>query len=164
MKTNLDALKSEIPAELAKRGLIIFHSYSVGLSQMPELKWDARKYGDYKPFLDVAQELGAKLVAFHHHELDSDLVESTIDDLPSAGLDFDDVQTYERRLRELSVYEGFVCSIELSFDAAGVRYIFAITAPWYDDLMSILDELDLSEDMIGDEDEDEPYGGYYSKN
>ncbi len=44
-------------------------------------------------------------------------------------------------------------------------YFFELHAPWYDEYRDIRDELDMIEEGPVDEDEeDENFGGYYSKN
>jgi hypothetical protein len=42
-------------------------------------------------------------------------------------------------------------------------YMFELQTDWYSELNNILDELDLA-DLGDDEDDDETFGGYYSRN
>jgi len=124
MKLNLDSLKAEIQSYLKDNGFVVFHAFSRSLDDMPEVDWDTRRYPDYKEFLSVAKRLEAPLIVFHHREFSSDIVDRAIEDLPAAGLDYDDQRAYEQRLRELSVYEGFTCLIEISFDPKGTSQCY----------------------------------------
>lgn len=163
MTHNLDNLKNEIGSDLATRGMAVFHSGGRLDGAHRTVNWDTKNYPDFRSFLDVAQQLGIKLVAFSHSELDSDVIESAIDDLEALGLDYDEQKSYERRLRELSAYEGFICSISLSFDYNDVCYLYEVEAEWYEELVSLLEELDIAEGLTADDDDDS-FGGYYSKN
>ena len=164
MKQNLDTLKADIRSELTNRGLTVFHDSGRLDAETRYLRWDTKNYPDYKAFLDVAQQLGVKLMAFSHSELDADLIESAIDDLENLGFEYDEQKTYERKLRELSVYDGFICSIALSFDYKGICYLYEIDAEWYQELMNLLDELDLAEGLNTEGEDEDSFGGYYSKN
>lgn len=74
----------------------------------------------------------------------------------------DDKRDLERRIRELSIYEGFICAIELSFDFEGRIYLFELQTEWYEEWHDILDQL---EDAGPDGPEEAGgYGGFYSNN
>ena len=131
---------------------------------MPEVDWDTRRYPAFQQFLAVAKQLEMKLIVFHHRELAPGIIERAIDDLEASEFDFDDQRIYEQRLRELSVYEGFTCMIELSFDYKDTLYLFELRAEWFIELSEILDQLSISDDDDDNEPESDPLGGYYSKN
>ena len=164
MKLNLDSLKSEITTYLKDHGFVTFHAFSRSLDGMPEVDWDTRRYPDFKEFLNVAKQLDARLIVFHHREFASDIIDRAIDDLGASGFDYEDQRVYEQRLRELSVYEGFTCLIELSFDYEDTLYLFELRTEWFTELTQILDQLTLSDDDSDDGPEADPLGGYYSKN
>jgi hypothetical protein len=164
MKLNLDSLKSEIQTYLKDNGFVTYHAFSRSLDGMPEVEWDTRRYPDFHEFLHVAKRLEARLIVFHHREFSSEIIERAIDDLPGAGLDYDDQRVYEQRLRELSVYEGFTCLIELSFDYQDTLYLFELRTEWFTELTQILDQLTISDDDEDGGPDADPLGGYYSKN
>src|ERR1700712_2913182 len=164
MKLNLDSLKSEIESYLKDNGFVVFHAFSRSLDDMPEVDWDTRRYPDYKDFLKVATSVDTRLIVFHHREFTADIIERAIDDLPGAGFDYDDQRMYEQRLRELSVYEGFTCLIELSFDYKETLYLFELRTEWFSELTHILDQLTISDDDAEGGPDTDPLGGYYSKN
>ena len=163
MKVNLDTLKTEIEAHLKDSGFLIFHGFSRNGEHEAFIEWDTSRYPDYKKFLSVAKRLEVRLIVLHHRDFSAEMIEEAIDELNATGLEYDDRRTYEQKLRELSVYEGFTCALELSFDYGGKVYLFELQADWYKELNQILDELTVNEEPGSGEDED-PLGGYYSKN
>ena len=162
MKQNLDTLTTEIDAYLRQAGFIVFYGMSRSIDDIPEIDWDTAHYPDYRQFLDVARQLEARLIVLHHRKFDSEIIERALDQMETTSLEYDESRHVENRLRELNMYDGFTCVIELSFDHSGVMYMFELRTEWYNELNSILEQLDMAPD---DEDEDdETFGGYYSKN
>jgi hypothetical protein len=166
MKPNLDEMKTEIPEQIESRGLAVFPGFSRIMDQMPIVFWDSGKNPDYKAFLDAAGKIGAKVVVFHNREFAADLVDDALERLEqAAGLVREEQRAYDRRLREMRVYDGFTCAIELSFDLNGIAYMFELRTEWFDELNQILDDLESSIPDDHDEDDDrDPIGGYFSKN
>jgi hypothetical protein len=160
---NLDTLKSEIDAYLKSHGFVVFHGLPNGLVERPEIDWDTAHYPDFRDFLAVAKQLDVRLVVFHHREFTAAIIDRAIEELQDAAYDFDDQRDVEHRLRELRVYDGFTCSLALSFEHEGVTYFFELRTEWFTELNTILDELDMFPDDEEDGDEN-PLSGYYSKN
>jgi hypothetical protein len=156
MKVNLDTLKTEIEAYLQENGFLTFHGFSRNGEDEAFIEWDTSRYSDYKQFLHLAKRLEVRLIVLHHRDFSAEIIDAT-------GLEYEDRRTYEQKLRELGVYEGFTCALELSFDYDGKVYLFEIQADWYRELNQILDELTVNGEPGNGEDED-PLGGYYSKN
>ena len=67
-QTNLDTLKSDIDAHLKAKGFIVFRGHARGIVERPEVDWDAARHPDYREFLNVAEQLGVRLIVFHHRE------------------------------------------------------------------------------------------------
>lgn len=163
MKQNLDTLKTEIDAYLKDSGFVVFYGLSRSIDDTPEIDWDTAHHPDYKQFLDVAKQLGAKLVVLHHREFDSEIIERALDQLESTSFELEDGRHLETRLRELNMYDGFTCVIEMSFDHQDVMYMFELRTDWYNELNDILEQLDMAPDD-DESDDDGTFGGYYSKN
>lgn len=163
MKHNLDALKTEIEAYLEKAGFVVFHGFSRGLDAWPEVNWDTAHQPDYRKYLDVAKQLGVKLIVFHHREFSTAVVDRALDELSAGGFEYEDQRQVESRLRELSMYDGFTCVLELSFEFGDSMYMFQLRTEWYEELNEIMEQLDLG-NADEEDDEEEPFGGYYSKN
>ncbi len=66
-------------------------------------------------------------------------------------------------MRQLRAYEGFTCSVELSFTLEGRIYLYESHTEWYAALNEILAELDAASGNE-DEAEDGSMGGYFSNN
>lgn len=165
MKLNLDSLRADIEKQLKTEGFAVFHSFSRhshDLGAQP-IEWDTAQYPDYRSFLEVARQLGVKVVCLHHRQFSADMVEDALEGLAEMPYEYEDRKDLERRLRELSVYDGFTCAVELSFDHDQNFYLFDLQADWYREMNELLDELTLGSDDDS-EDDDNPLGGYYSKN
>ena len=166
MRQNLDTLKTEIPAEIGRRKLVVFPAFSRALEQTAMVYWDTEKRPDFREFLDVAEHAGARLVVFHDRQFSADMVEDALARLEECQMPRDEQRTLDRRLRELRVYDGFTCGIELSFTSESTVYLYELQTEWYDELHDILDDIDAyTPDEDEEEEEDEgPIGGYFSKN
>ena len=76
------------------------------------------------------------------------------------------IRLFSKRLRDMRIYEGVTCSLELAFDYHSRLYVYEMQPDWYDEFLSVEDEImALISDPEGmEEDDDEPLGGYFSKN
>jgi hypothetical protein len=164
MKINLDSLKAEMVTHLKENGFVVFHGFSRNVDEGPEVEWDTFHYPDYKDFVAVAKQLGVKLMVLHHREFSSAIIDRASDELASSALEYQEQRGVEQRLRELAMYDGFTCMIELSFDLADTIYVFELRTEWYNELNAILEELDMQSGIEAADDDDDPLGGYYSKN
>ena len=68
------------------------------------------------------------------------------------------------RLRQLEAYEGFTCSLQLSFALENRVYLFELHTEWFDALADILGELETALEESEDEEEQGPLGRYFSNN
>jgi hypothetical protein len=163
MKQNLDALKDEIQQHLEREGFLVFHGFSRPLEGARQIRWNTRTHPDFRPFANVARQVGAKMLVLYAPQFDTILIDETLSELEEADLPRDEKRAFERRLREIRAYEGFTHEIQLSFDYEGYVYLFELQTEWFDDYQNLLDEIDASvpED---DDDEDGPIGGYFSNN
>lgn len=165
MKLNLDALKTEIQEYLEGEGFSIFHGFSRMMQSQSLVLWDSERYPDYKPFVQTAKTAGAKIMILNEREFSSDIVDDALEQLEVSDLPMEDQRTIERRLKEMRVYEGFTCSLELSYDYQGRIFLFDLQTDWYEDFSSLLEDLEFFEADDQDVDENEgPIGGYFSKN
>ncbi len=163
MRPNLDELKSEIPGQIESRGLTLFPGFSRAMDQLTMVFWNSKKNPDYRDFLNAAEKTGAKVIVFYDREFASELIEDALERLEESDLPREEQRSYERRLREMRVYDGFTCAIELSFDMNGVAYMFELRTEWYEELTDMLDDIESS--MPEDEEDDNGHmGGYFSKN
>lgn len=168
MDLNLDTLKREILEYLDSVGLAVFHGLAGGLDGQPMVLWDTERHPDYQAFLDVAVKSETRLIVFAAREFQNSDTEDLLAQLDDLELTRDEKRDYEKRLRALRVHEGVTCSLELAFDHHSRLYVYEMQPDWYDEFLTVEDELmSLMADpdgMDGDHDHDEPLGGYFSKN
>jgi hypothetical protein len=162
---NLDTLKGEIEQYLEEQGFAIFRGFPRVLDSLPLVYWDCDRYPGYKAFLETAKAAGVRLMVYHQHEFSSDQIDSALERLEACELPRDEFRATERRLKEMRMYDGFTCELELSFDYQGRIYVFDLHTEWYDELSDMLDDIHMLGDGPEDDDQnDHPMSGYFSKN
>jgi hypothetical protein len=105
------------------------------------------------------------VVIFASREFQATDVDELLAQLDDLELTREDKRDYENRLRDLRIHEGVTCSLELAFDYQSRLYVYEMQPDWYDEFLSVEDELmSLIADHEDMDDDDEPLGGYFSKN
>jgi len=160
---NLDTLKREILDSLEAGGFAIFHGSPGGLEGLPMVLWDVEHYPDYQMFLESARKIGANLIIFASREFKSSDVDDLLEQLEDCDLARDEQRDYERRLRELRIFEGVTCSLEIAFDHGSRLYVYEVRPDWYDDFLNLEEEIN-SRLEENDLDAGNSLGGYFSKN
>jgi hypothetical protein len=162
MALDLETLRTEILEHLRSSGMPVFHAAHRALDPLNQVYWDVDGHPDYRGFVAVAKQAGAKLISFHHHTLSVDQIDEALDELEESELAREEKRSYEKRLRQLREYEGFTCSVELSFALEDKLYVFEVHTEWYESLTDILAEVEAATEQ---EDEDDgTLGGYFSNN
>jgi hypothetical protein len=161
---NLDTLKREILDYLDVNGFAVFRGSPGGLEGLPMVLWDAEKFPDYQSFLDVAQKCGVRLVVFACAEFDADDIDELTNHLDECELERDEQRDYETRLRDMRIYAGVTCSLELAFSYESRLYVYEVQPDWYDEFCTIEEEV--IGRLAGDEPdvEGDSLGGYFSNN
>ena len=164
MDLNLDTLKQEILDFLNSAGFAVFHSSPGVLEGFPLVLWDTERFPDYQMFLEVARQSGMKLILFAAREFESSDLDDLLAQLDDCELTREEKRQYESRLRELRIFTGVTCSLELAFDYHSRLYVYEVQPDWYEDFMGVEEEIAArASDDDGPTDED-PLGGYFSKN
>ncbi len=164
MDLNLDSLKQEILEYLERSEFAIFRSAPGGLEGLPMVLWDTERYPDYQMFLDTARKVGAKMILFAAREFESPEIDDAIEELDECDLTREERRDLENRLRELRVHEGVTCSIELAFDHHARIYVYEMRPDWYDEFLSIGEEIAVHLPAAGKEQDDDGSFGYFSNN
>jgi hypothetical protein len=164
MKLNLDAMKADILEQLQAEGFVIFHGYCRNGQSRPVAYWDTTRTPEFQAFLATARQAGAKMMVFNQVQFFEGMVDDALDQLEQCELPVEERRGYERRLREMSAYQGFTCALELSFDSEARTFVYDLQADWYAEFMHILDDIDGFESEGEEEGEDGPVGGYFSRN
>jgi hypothetical protein len=132
------------------------------LESLNQLSWDTERHPDFREFVKAAQDAGARIVTFYYRAFTLDQIDAALDQLEESDLTREEKRNLESRLRQLQAYEGFTCSVELSFCVEQQVYLYEVHTDWYETLNDILAELDVAvEEEEGDEG---TLGGYFSKN
>jgi hypothetical protein len=161
---NLDTLKQEILEFLNASGFAVFHSIPGGLEGFPIVLWDTERFPDYQMFLDVARQGGIKLILLAAREFGSSDLDDLLAQLEDCELTREERRDYESRLRELRIFTGVTCSLELAFDYQSRLYVYEVQPDWYEEFMGVEEEISA---RVSDDDgpmEDDSLGGYFSKN
>ncbi len=164
MDLNLDTLKQEILEFLNASGFAVFHSIPGGLEGFPIVLWDTERFPDYQMFLDVARQSGIKLILLAVREFESSDLDDLLAQLDDCELTREERRDYESRLRELRIFTGVTCSLELAFDYQSRLYVYEVQPDWYEEFMGVEEEIAA---RASDDDgpmEDDSLGGYFSKN
>lgn len=132
------------------------------MDPLNQIFWDVEGHPDYRGFVAVAQQAGAKLIQFYHQTLSVEQIDEALDELEESDFTRDEKRQYETRLRQLREYEGFTCSVELSFCLETKVYVFELHTEWYESLTDILAELEAANEE--EEEQDDGLGGYFSNN
>ncbi len=164
---NLDKLKEEIEAELREKKFAVF--YGLGRSEIDRdmsINWDTEAHPDFREFLTVAEGAGIKIVIVYYKILTQGHIAELMDQLDDLDLDRDERRNLSRDLQRLKMYEGFISSVDLSFDTHGQSYMFSVSTNWFKSLLEIAGQFDVFGPGFDGEDVDnEPLGGaYFSKN
>lgn len=163
MDINLDTLKREIAEYLEASEFAIFRTAPGGLEGFPVVMWDSEQYPDYRLFLETARKADVRMVLFATREFESADIDDALEQLEETDMPRDEQRELTSRLRELRAFEGVTCSIELAFSHGDRLYVYELRPDWYDDFMSIEDEIVTH--ASGEEDlGDDSLGGYFSRN
>ena len=163
MATDLETLRADIEGYVQELGIAVFYGFSRALQSPVEVYWDTERHSDFREFLTAARRAGAKLIVFAQETFSLDEIDEALDQLEDSKFAREEKHSFETRLRELQGYEGFTCSLELSFDLEGCVYVYELRTEWYQTLKDILTELEVSAEQDEDED-DGPVPGYFSRN
>jgi hypothetical protein len=161
MKSNLASLHAEIVKAIESHGLVVFHAEWQDRTGPSTVQWDHSNHPDYREYIAAAERAGVKVMTVFGMEFDEARIAEATEQLEASNIPREDRRDIERALNEARAYEGFICEIQLSFDSGTRVYEFNLRADWYDDLTDLFDRIYESFD---DEDEEEPLGGYFSKN
>ncbi|MBV9759162.1 MAG: hypothetical protein JO340_01245 [Acidobacteriaceae bacterium] len=163
MSLDLEALRGEIQAYLDDSGVAVFHGFTSSAQGAPQVAWDTERHPNFREFLSAGQKAGAKLFVFHYESFSLDRVDDALEQLEETELTREEKRSYEARLRQLQAFDGFTCSVELSFSMDGREYLFEAHTEWLEALNDIMMELDAASQEEEDED-DGSMGRFFSKN
>lgn len=169
-KPNPQIVKDEILEYLRREGLAIYHVEPEMWPNERSVWWDTDRVPDYKKFIVAAKSAGAKMILYFDQELEESTITDAEDALEMASLEPEEFREYARRIGELRSYLGFTNRLGVGFASEGMFYWFDLEAPWYEELVEMMEDLHMSnfpyDAAAPDEEEDEnpPLGNFYSNN
>ena len=88
--------------------------------------------------------------------------------LDECAMEREEKRLLSRELQRLKMYEGFVASVDLSFDLGNNTYLFSLSTSWQMEIELIMERLDpfMPDFMDAEDENDGPIGGggFYSRN
>jgi hypothetical protein len=163
MAIDLESLRAEIQSYLQELGLAVFHGYPRLADSPTQVYWNTDIRPDFREFVEAGRRAGVKLIVFAYEAFSLDEIDEALEQLESSKFGREEKHAFETRLRELQAYEGFTCSLELSFDLETRIYCYERRTEWYQSLRDILADLDAAAEQEEDLDEG-PMPGYFSRN
>ncbi len=156
MDLNLDTLKREILEYLEARGFAVFHSSPGGLEGQPMVLWDAERHPDYQISWKSRQE--ERDQADHCSPRANSQPERYWTICWRNWTNAISTREEQRDYRSAACascasIEGVTCTLELAFDYHSRLYVYEVQPDWYDEFLSIEDEI-VSQSESGEEDED----------
>lgn len=165
MKPNLDTIKKEIQEYLSTQSIAVFRGIVADLHRQGLVLWDVLREPDFRKFVECGRQIGVRMMLLSYGELDPAMIEEAMEKLSETDMPRDEQRAIERRLKELKPFAGFTCSVELSFEFQNRFYLYDLRTEWYEELLELMDQIDLSvSDGELDEDEDDSMGNYFSRN
>jgi hypothetical protein len=159
---NLNTLKRDILEYLKTAGLPVFRSVPGGLDGLPMVLWDVEQHPDYQAFIETAQKAGAQMILVAARDFTTEDIDEALEQLQECEMERDEQRDLESRLREMRSYEGMTCSLELAFDYHSRLYVYEVQPDWYEEFLTIEDDIASHQEDGGDI--DESLGGYFSRN
>ena len=164
MALDLEMLRTDMQSYLQDSEIAVFYGYDQVAEALGRVYWDTEAHPNFREFISCASRAGAKLIVFHHQSFSLGEIDDALEQLDASSLPREDKRTFESRLKQLQAYEGFTCSVELSFSVDGRVYAFALQTEWYATLSDIQAELESAAEEEDEDGSDETLGGYFSKN
>lgn len=151
-------------AHLDELQMAVYHGYHRMPDAMIQVSWDTDRHPDFRQFVEAARRAGAKLIIFHQQPFAMDQIDGALDQLDECDFTREEKRSYEARLRKLQAYEGFTCSLELSFVHEGRVFIFEQHTDWYESFAEIVSEIEAASEEEDEDGEDGSLGSYFSNN
>ena len=165
MDLNLDNLKSSISEHLERSEFAIFHHDPGIFDANLVVTWDIETFPDFQMFLDAARKLGVRMILFSARTFDEAELAEAEEELEGSEMPRDDRREYAKALGEFREHTGSTCALELAFQFETHFYLYEARSDWYDEFVSVNDEVMAFGAVDDDEvDSDGSLGGFYSKN
>ncbi|WP_031499382.1 hypothetical protein [Bryobacter aggregatus] len=134
--------------------------------------WDTEQFPDYTKFVVAAKTNGTKMMLYFDQELTPEEMADAEVSLEAANFEPEEFRDYSRRVAEMRSYVGFTSRLGLGFTSEGLFYWYELEAPWYQEFLSLIEDLQMAgitygddlDEIDDDDDKDPPMGNFYSNN
>lgn len=151
---NLLSLKDDMIAYIAGHGMRRMPAYTD--LDIPSVLWDEDNNPDsWKEFVETAKAAGAAFVTISEAKLDRDEIEEVTGQIES--MEIPEAETGElEEIQSLLTHVGKIGYLQLGFAYQGMMFLHESVTDWYERYQDLLADMEeLSELILGDEDEDE---------
>ena len=164
---DLGKLKDELLDYLRTTGCAIF--YSVGMPHDEGyIYWDVENYPDWRQFVDVGRESGARMFLLTSSTFAEEELLSALEMLEDSELEDAERDDPREFLESVRPNIGHGSWVRIAWQQDGRRFAFERVALWYERFLDLLTELSgIPESGAGLEDDDDESGdgrGFYSLN
>ena len=162
---DLDRLRSEMMDYMRDTGLPIF--YAVGAPEEDDyIFWDTGAFPDWRQFVDVAKESGARLLVFCSQALTDGELEQAMEKLSECDLNREESGFYLKQFEALRRRIGQTAWVRIGFEHSGRWLAYELSVPWHDEFRSAVDDLEAFLPMAEEEEEEEGDSGrgFFSRN
>jgi len=170
-KPNPQIVRDDILKAIRKEGLSVYFVEPEMWPNDRSVWWDTNKVPDYEQFLLAAKSMGVRMMLFFDQELSETTIADAEDALELAVLEPEEFREYARRIADFRSYIGFTSRLGVGFASEGIFYWYDLEAPWYEELLAMMEDLHISDfpfDPNAEPEEDEggepPRGNFYSNN
>jgi len=162
-EVDLTRLRAEMMDYMRHTGLPVF--YGIGMPEEEEfVYWDTREFPDWRQFIDVAKESGARMLLFSSESFDEEELDQAFEKLSEGDMPSEDRLPYVRQLEALRRLVGQTSWVRVAFEHGGRWLAYELTAPWYDEFQSAMEDLDafLPFDLEEEDEEEDSNPGFFS--
>ncbi len=161
---DLSRVKLEMMEYMRQTGLPVFYGLG-GPDENEYTYWDNQSFPDWRQFVDVGKECGARLLVFSSESFDEGELEMGLDKLSECELPAEERIHYTRMLESLRHRVGQAAWVRIAFEHCGRWFAYEKIACWYDEFRDAIEELNAL--LPADEEEEtgrERGRGYFSPN
>lgn len=162
IELDLNRLRSDMIDYIRQTGIPVFYA-SEAADEDSYTFWNGKAFPDWRQFVDVGKECGARMLVFSFETLTEDELDSAVDRLGDADMDAEERNNYMRQFEGLRRHTGQTTWVRIAYEHGGRWWAYELSAPWYDEFQEALEDIEMYLPLAEDEDEDSSRG-FFSRN
>ncbi len=159
---DLDRLRSDMMNYMRQTGLPVFYAAGDPDDDEDYTLWAQNAFPDWRQFVDVAKESGARMLVFSWLSLGEEDVDLALEKLGECDMERDERSFFTQQFESLRRRVGQTAWVRIAFEHGGRWMAYELSVPWHDEFRSALEDLDVYL-PLAEEDEEES-GGLFSRN